>query len=107
MATALKTPPSVPTASAARAATQISTPPTQRMPRVMAESPITEPSDRSMPPVMMTSVSARAVMPTWMKSEVAYSSMDGCRNTGLMAPNNKISAIRSSASTLSQRLRAG
>ncbi|MNC62203.1 hypothetical protein D3C75_1122040 [compost metagenome] len=61
-----------------------------------------EPSEISMPPLIITRVSGSATMPIQIKSLVLNSSILTSSMRGLMAPNSRISATRISNSATSQ-----
>ncbi len=66
-----------------------------------AESPISDPTERSMPPVTMIGVSARARRPSSTASLVISKKLPTVANRSPTIENTTISAPRSAASTAS------
>ncbi|STT56808.1 Uncharacterised protein [Klebsiella pneumoniae] len=71
-------------------------------PRAMAHRPMVEPSEISIPPLMITSVSGSATMPMQIKSLVLKSSILRSSMRVFSAPNSRISTISNASSALSQ-----
>ena len=98
--TALSAPPATPSSSVS-AITSGSAKPSSRhsAPSTTAESPIIEPTDRSMPPVMMIGVSARDSNPSSTASRVISNALAAPRKWCPVTPNTTHSARMTASST--------
>src|ERR1035437_4158965 len=98
--TAFSSPASHPNSSAAPAAAAIGQPPSRHnTPKTTAESPMMEPTDKSMPPVIMIGVSASASNPSSTLRRTTSKKFDRVKKFSPMRAKMAISTARASAST--------
>src|SRR5438309_4355600 len=95
---ALSAPPANPSTMATSAATPIGSPPSrQAAPKTTAASPIIEPTDKSMPPVIITGVSASARSPNSTLRRTTSKKLAVVKKLGASAENAAISSERANS----------
>ena len=100
ISTAFSAPPAQPSSSAAPAAAAIGQPPSrQSAPNTTAESPMMEPTDRSIPPVIMIGVSASASRPNSTLRRTTSKKFASVKKFSPIAAKMASSAASASAST--------
>ena len=82
---------------------QIGTPAAHRKPSTAHASPAIDSTERSISPAMITSVIGRAMIATSMRAASRLAKLRGDRNTGDRREPMKISAIRTTSRSVSQR----
>ncbi len=102
MSSALRPPPRAPTPSVATAAKPMGKPRSRHiMPNSTAESPMSEPTLRSMPPVTITGVNARAKRPISTIRRTISKALSRDRKLVPIRLNTAISAANNTANTAS------
>src|SRR5579884_3095071 len=97
---ALSAPPAAPVASASAAAAGMGRPPSrQAAPKMTAARPIMEPTERSMPPVIITGVVASASRPSSTESRAISKKLAAVKKLGARTANTAASTARAAAST--------
>src|SRR5579883_1001512 len=100
MSAALSAPPAAPVASARAAAAGMGRPPSrQAAPKMTAARPIMEPTERSMPPVIITGVVASASRPSSTESRTISKKLAAVKKLGARTANTAASRARAAAST--------